>query len=281
MRLGQWGAKYSTQEMERFIDACVDLGLLDFDHADIYGDYTSEAEFGEVLKRRKDLQQKLRHTTKCGIKMLGPNRPKHRIKSYDSSAAHIRWSVDNSLKQLGIDCIDLLLIHRPDYLLDANEVAGVFGELQKAGKVKAFGASNFTPSQFDLLNAAFPLVNHQVEISLLHTQCFEDGTLDQCQKLAVRPTAWSPLAGGRFFAKEKTETLKAIDIVLAELASVHNSSKDTILYVWLKNHPTGIVPITGSSKIERIKAAVAANEIALSREEWYRLWQAAKGREVA
>lgn len=281
MRLGQWGAKYTSAEMERFIDQCLDLGLYDFDHADIYGGYTSEGEFGDVLKRRKDLVAKTRHTTKCGIRMISENRPDHKIKSYDSSARHIRWSVENSLKELGVECLDHLLLHRPDYLMDVSEVAEVFTALRKEGKVRHFGVSNFTTSQLDLLHSIFPLNNHQIEISPLHTDAFENGTLDQCQKHGIIPTAWSPLSGGAFFAADPTDQVKRLNKVLNALSETHGVSFSSILFAWLQNHPTGIVPVTGTSKIERIKEALAACDIVLTRAQWYEIWEASKGREVA
>lgn len=277
MRLGVWGEKMTTAELERFIEECVDLGLTDFDHADIYGHYTSEGEFGAVLKRRPDLKNKTQHTTKCGIKMLSDNRPQHRIKSYDSSKTHIIASAEHSLQELGLECLDLLLLHRPDYLMNPHEIAAAFEELKTAGKVKHFGVSNFTPSQFDMLNSFTPLVNHQVEISLLHRNAFEDGTLDQCLKQGITPTAWSPFGGGRIFTDKETPQHQRIHKVAHELGEKYNVSLDQILLAWIHQHPAGIVSVTGTSKIARIKTALAALEIPLSREDWYDLWQAATG----
>ena len=151
MRLGTWGSQLSTTEYEKFIEGCLELGLVDFDHADIYGHYTTEEDFGNVLKSRKDLRDKMRITTKCGIKLISENRPNHKIKSYDLSAKHILESVDLSLSNLKTDYIDILLLHRPDYLFNPYEIAEAFATLKKEGKVLGFGVSNFTPSQFDLL----------------------------------------------------------------------------------------------------------------------------------
>ena len=192
MRLGAWGAQLSTKEIEEFIDQCIDFGLVDFDHADIYGHYTEEDNFGRVLKRRPDLKQKLRITTKYGIKMVAENRPSHAIKSYDSSKAHMELSVNNSLRALGVDYLDLLLIHRPDYLMDPHEIAEGFTALKKAGKVKAFGVSNYSKSQFELLNSFIPLVTNQIEVSILQLDALNNGTLDQCMLAGIHPTAWSP-----------------------------------------------------------------------------------------
>ena len=148
MRFGAWGANLETKAIEQLIDQCIELGLKDFDHADIYGHYTEEENFGRVLKRRPDLRSKIQITTKFGIKLTADNRPNHKIKSYDSSKAHLLLSVDNSLKALAVESIDVLLIHRPDYLMNVAEIAEAFLQLQQSGKVKHFGVSNFTPSQF-------------------------------------------------------------------------------------------------------------------------------------
>ncbi len=281
MRLGDWGAKMSSQELEKFIDGCLDLGLKDFDHADIYGHYTEEAKLGEVIKRRTDLKSKIQITTKCGIKLITPNRPTHTIKSYDSTREHIIQSAENSLKALSIEAIDLLLIHRPDYLMDASEIAAAFSDLKEAGKVKHFGVSNFTPSQFELLNSVTPLVTNQVEISVLHRNAFEDGTLDQCQKNGIQPTAWSPLGGGALFGESKDAAIIRIKKVLAELGEKHEASADQLLFAWLLKHPSRIVPVLGTTKIDRVKAAIDARGIALSHEDWYQIWEAAIGTEVA
>ena len=281
MRLGDWGSNLSTDELEKFIDACLDMGLKDFDHADIYGHYTEEERFGRVVKRRPDLKSKIQITTKCGIRIVTPNRPDHHLKSYDSTAKHIIWSAENSLSQLGVDHLDLFLIHRPDYLMNPHEIAEAFEQLKQAGKVKAFGVSNFTPSQFELLNSFTPLFTNQVEISLLHRNAFEDGTLDQCMRLGITPTAWSPFGGGRIFSSELPDELVPVRKVLQDLGEQHNVSVDQILLAFLLKHPAGIVPIMGSSKIARIQSAKAALDISLSHEEWYRLWEAAIGKEVA
>lgn len=280
MRLGTWGSNLSTAEYENFIEGCLDLNLIDFDHADIYGHYTTEDDFGNVLKSRKDLRQKMRITTKCGIKLISENRTEHQIKSYDLTSKHIEASVEKSLKSLSTDYLDVLLLHRPDYLFDPYEIAETFSKLKKEGKVLEFGVSNFSPSQFDVLNSLTPLVTNQVEISLLHRNAFEDGTLDQCQKLKIIPSAWSPLGGGLLFKESSDTKIKAIQSTLATLAKKYDAATDQILYAWLRKHPAGIIPVLGTSKIERIKAAQEALTIELTHEEWYMLWEAALGREI-
>lgn len=280
MRLGSWGVGFDTKAYEYFIKVCIDLGLNTFDHADIYGDYTTEADFGAVLKKEPGLRKEMRIITKCGIKMLSTNRPNHKVKSYDLGAAHITTSVDNSLKALSTDYLDVLLLHRPDYLMDPNEVADVFEQLRKAGKVLSFGVSNFSTSQFHLLNSKYPLVTNQVEVSLLNRSAFDDGTLDQCLGLGIAPMAWSPLGGGTLFQKSKDESIGRIQNLGNQLCEKYSCQLDQLLYAWILKHPSGILPVLGTSNLDRIKMARDALRISLSREDWYKLWSAATGSEV-
>ncbi|MCB0496000.1 MAG: aldo/keto reductase [Cyclobacteriaceae bacterium] len=281
MRLGSWGAHLSKNDFNLFVNGCLDMGLTAFDHADIYGDYTSEAQFGELLKENSSLRSQLHLITKCGIKMMAENRPDHHIKSYDSSANHIISSVETSLKNLSTDYIDVLLIHRPDYLMEPDEIAKSFTELQNQGKVLHFGVSNFTPSQFELLNASFELVTNQVEISLLKRDALDDGTLDQCMRYGIQPMAWSPLKGGAMFTEMADPGVIRVTKVGDALCEKYNCELDTLLYAWLLRHPAHILPVTGSSKLERIVAAKKALDITMDREDWYRLLEAAAGNEVA
>ncbi|NNE27940.1 MAG: aldo/keto reductase [Saprospiraceae bacterium] len=281
MRLGQWGEKFSTQLYLDFIKACLDLGITDFDHADIYGHYTTESEFGSALKLVPSLRTKMRLITKCGIKMVSPNRPDHRIKSYDSSAEHIKMSVDNSLKNLNTDYIDLLLIHRPDLLMDAQEIADCFSALKLSGKVRYFGVSNFTPSQFELLDSLFPMVTNQVEASPLHLNPFHDGCFDQCQMLGIQAMIWSPFAGRELFQESSNENVVRIKTTAEGLCTKYDCSLDQLVLAWLSQHPSRPVPVLGTSKIERIEKAIKAQSILLTREDWYILYTAATGIELA
>ncbi len=279
MRLGEWGAKMNSQELESFIDACVDRGLVDFDHADIYGHYTSEKEFGEVMARRADLVSKIQITTKCGIRQVGERKPEHRVKSYDSSPEHIIASVDQSLKNLQVEKIDLLLLHRPDYLMDAKAVADCFYDLRKAGKVLHFGVSNFSPSQMDLLHQHVTLINHQIEVSPFHLIPYTDGSLDYCQKWGIRPTAWSPFGGGTIFSDhEKYQDLRN---KIVEISERHNASMDQVILAWIRKHPTGIIPVLGTTKVARIDSAIKSLDIEITAEEWYDIWQASTGKAIA
>lgn len=280
MRLGAWGEKFDARQWMKFIEQCLEIDLDTFDHADIYGDYTTEEDFGHVLKENPSLRDQMKIITKCGIKKVSENRPSHQIKSYDSSADHIRFSVENSLKYLNTDRIDLLLLHRPDFLMDPDEVADAFAEINKEGKVLEFGVSNFTPSQFDLLHSQYPLVTNQVQVSITHLEPFIDGTLDQALKLKVRPTAWSPLGGGTLFSDNKPDADQRIWETAQPLKSKYDLKLDQLLLAWLLQHPSGIIPVLGTSKIERISSAKKALNVKLDREDWYRLWQASTGEKI-
>lgn len=279
MRLGPWGAQFSTTELERFIDECLELDLTDFDHADIYGHYKQEALFGEVLKRRPDLKQQVEITTKFGIQMLSDNRPRHTIKSYNTSKAYIISSVEQSLQNFGVEKIKLVLIHRPDILMNPDEVAESIEHLKKQGKVDYFGVSNFTPSQFELLNSRTTLATNQIEASITHLNPFFDGTFDQCMNYGIPPMAWSPFGGGQIF-HEQNEQLNRIRTVSSELGEKYKASLDQILIAFLTKHPAGIIPVIGSSNTDRIKSALQGTKIQLSSEDWYKFLEASRGREV-
>ena len=280
MRLGKWGKGFDTQAYKNFIHGCLDLGLSTFDHADIYGNYTTEAEFGEVLKTDPSLRKKLQLITKCGIKMVNANRPNHQVKSYDLGGSHIIESVDNSLKSLGTDYIDLLLLHRPDYLMDPEEVAYTFQRLKASGKVLGFGVSNFSISQFDLLHQKYPLMTNQIEASLLQRKAYDDGTLDQSLALGLQPMAWSPLGGGVLFQYSEDESIQRIQKAGQVLCEKYDCQLDQLLYAWVMKHPSKIIPVLGTSSLTRIRLAKSALEINLSKEDWYVLWSAATGTRV-
>lgn len=281
MKWGLWGARFDTLAYEQMIKECLSASVTTFDHADIYGDYTTEQEFGRVLHREPSLRQQMQLITKCGIRMVSSNRPHHKIKSYDTSHKHIIASVETSLKNLSTDYVDCLLLHRPDPLLHADEVAKAFTQLKEQGKVRAFGVSNFRKWQVDLLNSRFPIHSNQIECSVLHLDPFADGTLDHCQQHGIMPMAWSPMGGGNLFADTDDERHKRILAVANYLAEKHGVTPGVILLSWLISHPSGIHPVLGTTKIKRVEEAVTATAIQLEREEWFMLWRASTGREVA
>lgn len=281
MNWGDWGAQLAPQSVLQLIEDCLSIGITTFDHADIYGDYTTEALFGRATQGSSSLRQRMQLISKCGIKMLTDNRPSHRIKSYDTSKAHIISSVENSLRQLKTDYLDVVLIHRPSPLMEPKEIAAAFTQLLESGKVLRVGVSNFTPAQYELLNSHIPLSGNQVEASLLYRTPFLDGTFSQLlppQQLAM---AYSPMAAGAFFAHPPSEAAQRIRFVAGRLERKYDTTFEQILTAWLLKHPAHIHPIMGSTKIERLRRAVEAQQTSLTREEWFMLWEAAEGEEVA
>jgi predicted oxidoreductase len=217
--------------------------------------------------------------SKCGIRLVSAHHPAHTINSYDSSRTHVLASVDRSLRALRTDHLDLLLIHRPDFLMEPGDLAATFAELRDAGKVLHFGVSNHAPSQLALLHHRVRLATNQIELSPLHLDALSDGTLDQCLDLGIRPMIWSPLGGGRLLTSDD-EQPRRVRGVLDALAREHGVSLATIAYAWILRHPSHPVPITGTRRIEGVRDAVAALGVTLTAEEWYRVWEAASGHPV-
>ena len=276
-RLSEWGL--DAAGLQRWIEQALDSGISSFDHADIYGGYGVEARFGEALARAPGLRQRLQIVTKCGIKLAHPSRPAHRINSYDSSAAHVQDSVDRSLQALRTDHIDLLLIHRPDLLMDPQELADTFTRLRSTGKVLNFGVSNHAPDQLAMLHRRFPLVTNQIEFSPLQMKALADGTLAQCVDLGLRPMIWSPLGRGRLFGGAD-EQVRRVHAVLSDLGQARGVSVATMAFAWILRHPARPWPITGSGRLAALQEAVAALSVTLSAEDWYRVWEASMGQPV-
>jgi len=276
-RMADW--HLTAAQRLRWIEQCVELGVTSFDHADIYGGYAVETLFGEALALAPALRERLQLVSKCGIRLVDRARPAHRVKHYDTSAAHLIASAEASLRALRTDRLDLLLIHRPDALMDADEVARAFESLRAAGKVRHFGVSNFTPAQFELLASRTPLVTNQIELHPLRREPIHDGTLDQLQRLRLRPMIWSPLAGGALLAGGDAAA-RRVQAVLAEIAASHRVSSATVAFAWLLRLPSRPLPLAGSRRIEALREAVAALALRLDAQEWTALWQAGSGQEV-
>ena len=272
----------------RALESAVDAGYNFIDHADIYGDTMSETIHGLALDRHPDWRDKLVVATKCGIRFEDepPGTP-HR---YDFSGEHIRWSIDESLKRLKLERVDLYQLHRPDWLADPEEIASALIDIHRAGKVRYFGVSNFRPSLVNAVQGAlpFPLVSNQVQISFLRLDTFEDGTLDQCLEKKMTPLAWSPLAQGRLGAAlDESRPLPANEKDIAAVARLRPLLKDVaqgysttplaIALAWLMRHPSKIIPILGSVRPEVIRDATAADAVTLDRDNWYRILRAARG----
>lgn len=278
-RLDQWGL--TDKELESWIQESIGLGVTTFDHADIYGDHTEEVIFGRALKNNSSLREKIELVTKCNICPPTPNRPQNRVKHYNSSPEYITRSVEQSLKNLNTDYIDLLLLHRPDPLLDAGAAADALSALIEQEKIGYAGVSNFTPSQFDLLQSRMdhPIVTNQVECSLLHTEPIFDGTLDQAQQLEASPMLWSPLGGGELFSSND-EKPKRIRTALQECSEKYDTAIDQVALAWLLALPCNSFPVIGTSRIDRLAGAVGSLNINLDRQDWFKLLEASQGYEV-
>jgi predicted oxidoreductase len=280
MRMGDW--KMSGPELSVFMENLVEMGVTSFDHADIYGNYSCEAMLGDVININKSLRNKIEIITKCGIMLVSDKFPERKIKYYDYSFEHIITSVNNSLKNLRTDHIDLLLFHRPAPFFDPAVVAQAISVLKKEGKVMHFGVSNFTPGQYEMLSkfADQKLVTNQVEISPYCLEHFENGNIDFFLRENIKPMAWSPLAGGKLLNPHDDKgprILRAISQVAEEL---NIAQVDKVIYTWLLKHPATIMPVVGTGKIERIRAAVEALEIEMTLEQWYKIYIAVLGKEL-
>lgn len=284
-RLHTWG--WGAQQRLGWIEQCLERGLSSFDHADIYGGYTVQAMFGEALALKPSLRQRLQLVSKCGIRLVSGARPDNRVKSYDTSAHHMRLSVEQTLRELRTDWLDLLLIHRPDPLMHAHEVARCFEALHAEGLVRHFGVSNFSPSQFELIDAALPtalkLCTNQIELHPLQRAPLHDGTLDQAQRLARRPMIWSPLAGGRIAQPgHGDEAGWRVHHALQSVARRLGCSVASAAYAWLLRHPSRPVPVTGTRRLEALDDALEALAVAqrMGAQDWAEIWQAGAGQEL-
>lgn len=274
-RLERWGLDDAA--LARHLEACVELGVTSVDTADVYAGYACEERLGAALRRSPGLRERLQLVTKTGILFACPAQPRVRVKHYDTSRAHVVAQVERSLRALGTDRLDLLLLHRPDPLLEPDEIAEAFVALRDAGKVRAFGVSNFAPSQVELLRASVPvpLVANQVEISLAHTEPLFDGTLDQTLRHGMIPMAWSPLGGGRLL-EDAVLTARLWEIA----AQYGHAAADQVALAWLLRHPAGIHPVVGTGNLDRVRGAVGALALKLDRQAWFALLEAARGHAV-
>ena len=267
----------------RAVHAAADAGYTMFDLADIYGGGRCEEIFGEALRARPGLRENILIASKCGIRRAGE--PAGTPVRYDFSPEYIVTRVEGSLRRLGIETLDLLMLHRPDYLMDPHGVAGAFVQLRDVGKVREFGVSNFRPGQVTALQrlCPLPLAVNQVEISLLQLAALEDGTLDQCLAETITPMAWSPLAGGLLGThvhgllpgQRGYEPTRA-NAVLDRLAGALGTTREAVALAWLLRHPAGIQPVVGSTDPARIRATAAADTLNLSHADWYHLVTAAR-----
>jgi len=276
MTWGLWGKNGNTQEISGLIRLCLESGINTFDHADIYGGYTTESDFGNGFRLSGVNRGDIRLISKCGIQNPGENRPVS-IKHYDYSAQHITWSVENSLKKLQTDYLDLLLLHRPSPLIQPDEIAETIATLKKDGKILDFGLSNFTPSQTELIRQKTEVSYNQVQFSATDLDAMTDGSLDYMQLHGITPMAWNPL--GSVFREENEQT-RRIKNLLVNLMAKYEVAADMILLAWILKHPSGILPVCGTTNRERIKELVEATKVELELEDWFSIWTESRGSKV-
>jgi len=271
----------STSHVQAKIEACLKNGITSFDQADIYGNYECEKLLGKTLNESPSLRDQMEIITKCDIALLSDKRPEHRVKHYDTSAAHIRSSVEASLTHMAIDRIDVLLLHRPDPLMDHHETGAVLDALIKEGKVRTVGVSNFMRSDWELLQSAMSakLVTNQIELSVARFEAFLDGQVAFLQKEGIPPMAWSPLGGGQLMNPSHPKEQALFD-ALSELGAQHGCTADHIAIAWLLKHPSRILPVMGTNNLDRIEKLHLACSVELSRQDWFALLELAKGEEV-
>lgn len=276
MNWGIWGKEFNYEEIISLINTCIEQGITSFDHADIYGDYTTETDFGNAFKQSNIARKDIQLISKCGIAYVSPNRST-KIKHYNYSKDYIISSAETSLKNLKTDYLDALLLHRPSALMDPNEIMEAIARLGQEGKIKSFGVSNFTPSQVDLISSEVPVEINQIEFSLTQNTAMFDGTLNQTMTNKMTPMAWSPLG---FIFKEDTEQTRRIHKCLGDLLDKYKATEDQLLLAWILKHPSNIHPVIGTTNKQRIKGANEALRINLELEDWFSILVASQGHKV-
>lgn len=278
MRWGSWGANHSPHQVQQLIETALEEGFYTFDHADIYGGYTTEALFGAAISQMNLDRESYQLVSKCGIQYPGGAKP-YLLKSYNYSKDYILKCVDESLLNLKTDYLDVLLLHRPSPLMDPEEIAAAFGILRSSGKVREFGVSNFTVSQFNLIHACFPyLITNQIEISVNETKAFYDGTLDQMLMRRIRPMAYSVM--GNYFSDPSSPQNQRLKPFLSLLCEKYGAEENQILLAFLLKHPAKILPVVGTSNSQTLKNLAAALHTGLSDDDWFTLLEASRGHRV-
>ena len=269
----------SPAHVQGKVETCLAQGVTTFDQADIYGDYESEGVFGDALRASPSLRDRIEIVGKCDILLMSERFPDRRVKHYDTSPEHIRASVDTSLERMGTDRLDVLLLHRPDPLMDHHATGRALDDLVASGKVRAVGVSNFKPHDWTLLQSAMsrPLVTNQIELSLMAMDPFTDGQLAFLQERGVPPMAWSPLAGGALVSGAGEGALRA---VMARVAQEHGVDVAAVAVAFLLRHPAGIIPVMGTNNPARIASFADALRVDLDRDAWFELYAAALGSDV-
>lgn len=275
MTWGSWGKQLSKTEMVNLMHDCIETGITTFDHADIYGAYGNESEFGDAFSESGLARESIQLISKCGIQMTqGRN---NQVKHYQYDADYIIWSAEQSLKNLKTSYLDMFLLHRPSPLLHPNEVVTAIAKLKEDGKIKQFGVSNFTPSQIQALATGIRVESNQVEYSLTHLDPMYDGTFDDCLTNDRMAMAWSPL--GSYFRKED-EVKERLLPLFNELTEKYQIDESQLLLAFILKHPAEVYPVIGTSNAQRLKASIAAVNVELELQDWFKLLEASNGHEV-
>jgi predicted oxidoreductase len=276
MTWGVWGRNLDQKQMIDMMNLCLENGITSFDHADIYGGYTTEADFGNAFGESQIDRKKIQLISKVGIQLLSDNRPT-KIKHYDYSKAHIISSAERSLKNLKTDYLDLLLLHRPSPLMQVDEIVEAIEKLKSEGKILDFGVSNFTPSQTDLIQTKLKINYNQIAFSITHFEAMLDGSLTHMQTNNIKPMCWSPL--GTVFKKEDEKSIRITNLAL-QLAAKYNVEMDVLLLAWILKHPAGILPVFGTANPSRIPKLMEATTLEMELEDWFALWTESAGNPV-
>jgi predicted oxidoreductase len=266
------------------IDACLAQGISTFDHADIYGDYRCEALFGQAIKARPSLRDQIEIVTKTDIMLMSAQWPHTRVKHYDTTPAHVAASVERSLQRLGVEVIDLLLIHRPDPLCDAQALGACLDGLIDAGKVRGVGVSNYQPWDVDLLQSRMKhrLQSNQIELSLVQLAPLTNGQMAHSQTHHMPVMAWSPLGGGRLFSRKSAQGSPSSRLLdkLEQISRASRTDVSAVAVAWLLHHPAGVIPVMGSNRLDRIGAFDRSLHVSMDRQTWFELYELALGHEV-
>ncbi len=276
MNWGDWDKKLSTTEMVHLMNICIENKITTFDHADIYGGYTTEAQFGKAFAESKISRDKLQLISKCGIQLTHGR--DNKVKHYDYSKNYIIWSVENSLKNLKTDYLDVFLLHRPSPLMQADEIAEAVLKLKSERKIIDFGLSNFTNTQAELIGQKTDISYNQIQFSATHHEAMLDGSLDYMQAHGIRPMSWNPL--GTVF-REDNEQTRRLKKVLVQLVKKYGVGSDTILLAWILKHPSQVIPVAGTVNIARIQSLMKAVELKMDQQDWFAIWSESMGNEVA
>ncbi len=273
MTWGSWGKQLSASELVALIQHCLNLGITTFDLADIYGDYTTEMNFGNAFQECKIARSEIQLISKCGIQMTS-GREKNKVKHYQYNKEYIVWSAEETLRKLNTDYLDIFLLHRPSPLMQPEEIAEAVLTLKNSGKIKKFGVSNFTTSQIALLETVIPVSMNQIKFSLTANGVMNDGSLDDCMTHKRMVMSWNPL--GSYFRKDNKRK-KRIEKTLIKLKGKYHANESQLLLAWILKHPASIFPVVGTTDPKRLSESLEALKINIELQDWFLLLEASNG----